>query len=410
MSKSNHSQRTEGQSRRVARIAVAVASLTFTAAGAAAQRPAQTSSRAEADARWLPWVGCWDRGTDRAAQTQLTCVRPAGGSSADLVTIVDGTVRVREHLVVDGQPHPIDQDGCTGSQTAAWAASGTRIYVGAAYSCAGNLRGRSTRLLAIVPGGVWLEVRDIHSGGGWVETVTRFHDAGLPAAVPADIRSEISHRELAIATARAAAAAPVNAIDIAEAIQSVDTAVVQSWLAARGQMLPGDSARVVVAQQQNLAKVYYGTPPAPAAPAPAAQQPAMPCDAFGCYEPNMYSDYNAPMYTPYGHQYGYPYYGYNPYYGYGSSYYLPYLAPVVVSGNGRLDGHVNGRGNPRGGRPGGMIHTPNGFQPPGGRGPGVHGPVGQNPRGAAPGTQSPSTSPPAGQTPRIMGLPSRARP
>src|SRR4051812_3258423 len=70
MSKSNHSKRIAGQARRVAGMAVAAASLTAAlAAAAGAQRTAPASSK-EIDSRWLPWVGCWDRGTDRAAQNQ----------------------------------------------------------------------------------------------------------------------------------------------------------------------------------------------------------------------------------------------------------------------------------------------------------------------------------------------------
>jgi len=349
----------------------------LTAASVAAGAQESRKTKATGDARWLPYVGCWSRTTDANAASQLTCVKPGSGASADIINLTNGEIDSREHLEVDGQPHPVQKDGCSGSQTAAWASSGNRIYIGSAYSCGGNLYGRSTRMFAILPTGTWLEVRDVHSGGGWVETVTRFHDAGLPKAVPADIRSEISHHELAVATARAAASGPASASDIAEASRSVDTAVVQSWLSARGQAYVGDS---MVAAQRNAVHVYEGSPaPAPAAQASAGEMLESGCDPLGCYEPNVYSSYNGMAYSPYA---GLPYY-----YGY-PAYYPGFFAPIVVV-----------HGTHRHGRP--PV-----IRPPAGHGPIGHSPFG-HPVGAAP-PRVPTTHPVV-QAPR-GGMQSRGRP
>lgn len=361
------------------RLAPVCAALVLMAGTATAQRKSTVPPE---DARWLPYIGCWSRAADLSATSQYVCVRPGPGSSADLVTITNGAVDSRERLEVDGQPHPIEKDGCTGSQTATWATSGSRIYIGSAYSC-GNLHGRSTRMFAMLPSGVWLEVRDVHAGGGWVETVTRFHDAGLPTSIPADIRSEISHRELAVATARAAASGPASANDIAEASRSVDTAVVQSWLSARGQAYAGDSA--VAASQGNAVQVFRGTPgPAPgtvAEPGPATQMLDTGCDPIGCYAPNVYSSYNGVVFSPYARPYVYAY----------PPYYPGFIAPVVVV-----------RGTTRG--------RPPVIRPPAGHGPVGHSPLGHTPVGAAPPRvpSGPHTQP-VTANPRI-GMPSRVRP
>jgi hypothetical protein len=353
----------------------------------AAAQSQRAATRAPEDARWYPWIGCWQQSGTTDAAAQITCVRPGSGPSADILTVINGVVESREHLIVDGQPHPIDRDGCKGSQTATWSSSGNRIYIGGAYSCAGSLNGRSSRMLAILPSGVWLDVRNVRSGGGWVETVTRFHDAGLPATVPAAIRSEISHRGLAITTARASASAPVSASDIAEATQAVDTAVVQSWLAARGQGFVSGAAGEM--SNPSGVPVFAGSSPAPAAQPAAAPQPEYSssdarCDAFGCYERNGYSTYNGYVYSTHV----------RPYYGFAPSYYVPFAAPVVVIRGG---GRTTPRGHSTGARPP-VIHNPGGYRP-GGQIPGVYGPSGHRPV-----TQTPS-----GQSPR-GGVPSRIRP
>jgi hypothetical protein len=367
------------KSRRVGAVIIQILfGLTLVGAGQSASAQAKTTTTKPAptveDARWYPWIGCWERSGEAGASAQLTCVRPSTGASADIMTIANGVVESREHLVVDGQPHPIDKDGCHGSQTATWSASGNRIYVGSAYSCSGSLHGRSTRMFAILPSGVWLDVRDVHAGGGWVETMTRFHDVGLPNSVPADVRSQIAHHELAAATARAAASAPVASGDIAEAMRAVDTAVVQSWLSARGQASAGEAG--VAHTGADEPRVYYGS----ATPAPQPQvrteyplEPA--CDAFGCYEMNGYSTYNGYNYSPYARPYMY---------GYGPTYFVPYAAPFIVV-----------RGGTRGHGP---VSRP----------PVVHNPVGHRPVGQLPFVQNPVSHGPSG-VPR-GGVPGRGRP
>jgi hypothetical protein len=383
---------TERASRRRARSVGTLALVGLTvglAPAVAAQTQRQPITQSAEDARWYPWVGCWQRSGEVGAPARFTCVRAGTGASADILTIANGAIESREHLTVDALPHPIDTDGCRGSQTASWAASGNRIYIGAAYSCSGSLQGRSTRMFAILPSGVWLEIRAVHSGGGWVETITRFHDAGLPTSIPADLRSEISHRELAVATARAAASAPVSAADIAEASRAVDSVIVQSWLAARGQAFASESVGGSAAPN---VQVYRGSP----ANVPQQQQmantnppPLEPgCDPFGCYAPNAYSEYNGYAFTPYASPYGY-----------GAPYFWPYVSSAVV-----IRGGSRGplRGFPSGGRPG-VLHTP------GNHGPVGHSPLGHSPIGGAPVGGRPVNHQPSGQVPR-GGMPGRIRP
>ena len=399
------------------KLAIASVGLLVACAVAAPGQRATAQSGSADDARWYPWIGCWQRSGDTGASNQFTCVRPGGDGSADILTISNGAIESHERLVVDGVAHAIDTDGCRGSQTASWSTTdgGSRLYIGSAYSCSGGLRGRSTRMFAILPSGVWLEVRDVHAGGGWVETVTRFHDAGLPASIPASVRSEISRRGLIIATARAAASAAVSEADIAEATRSVDTAVVQSWLTARGEGSAWDATAARNAMATNSAtsnvRIFYGTPPSQPQPAPQPEyEPG--CDAYGCYPmngyPNGYSAYNG-----YGYGYpmsinGYPYpYPYSPFYGpgvlgYGLGAFGPVTSAVVLRGGARGqgrghqgDGHQGG-GRPWGARPGGV--NPGGTQP-GGPQPGGLRPGGARPGGARPGspTPPPMSTMPGGQ-------------
>ena len=360
---------------------------------AAAQRPAPkpatgaaaaTSQRAAAravDVRWYPWIGCWQRTTDIGPGGVLTCVLPAEGASAvDIVTVTNGEVESREHLVVDARPHPIEKDGCTGSQTATWATTGARVYIGSAYTCAGNIHGRSSTLYAILPTGEWIDARDVEAGDGRLLNITRYRDAGLPSSVPAAIRSQIAQHALAATTARASAGGSVSQTEVAEAQRAVDSVVVQAWLTARAQ---GYAVYAPAPAQPAVTevRVYEGTPPA-APPAmqtfPSTRVPT--CDASGCYVENPYSDYNGMSYVqypPYSTMWNNGFFP-NPY-GFG---YYPYSYPVVVFGTGsRFGGHRPFQGQPP------VFHNPPGRPPTGPSG--FHPRQPQQPRGGIPGRGRP---------------------
>ncbi|HTJ23376.1 MAG TPA: hypothetical protein VL383_13320 [Gemmatimonadaceae bacterium] len=322
------------------------------AAGASATTRATTHA---VDVRWYPWIGCWQRTADAGPGGTLTCVAPAAGpSSVDVVTIANGAIESREHLVVDARPHPIEKDGCTGSQTATWASSGSRLYIGSAYTCAGDLHGRSSTLYAILPTGEWIDARTVESGGGRVLTVTRYHDAGLPSTVPASVRSEIAHHALAATTARASAGASVSQTEMAEAQRAVDAVVVQAWLTARAQGYAANTSAPPPPQPVGEVRVYQSAPPVAAPPAverlPSNRIPT--CDSSGCYVENPYSELNGISYVPYSQ---YPTVWTGGYY-----YPYPYVAPIVViRGGSRFGGHTPMQGRPP------VIHMPLGRPPAG---------------------------------------------
>ena len=383
---------THGRARRavLSSLILAAAAGSFAAPGAAgAQQPTPKSSTASGaqratsravDVRWYPWVGCWQRTTDMPGAA-LTCFVPAEGASAvDLITVVNGTVESREHLVADGRPHPIEKDGCTGSQTVTRATTGARVYIGSTYTCAGDIHGRSSTLYAILPTGEWIDAREVESGGGRVLNITRYRDAGLPSTVPSSVRSALARHALTATTARASAGASVSESEVADALRAVDSAVVRAWLTARAQGYASGTSGGAAPPPPVQVRVYQGTPPAAPQQAlerfPTARVPT--CDASGCYVENPYSDYNGISYVPYP---AYPtmstgYYYESPY-AFG---YYPYSYPIVVYGAGGRFG-FGGRGPGRGGAPmirglpGSRPQGPSGIhpvqpRPPGGRPPG----------------------------------------
>lgn len=323
-----------------------------------------TANSAQTDPRWFAWLGCWAPDTSistaRTASASTTCIVPVAGSRAvDALTIVGGTVVTRDRLDAGGKAHPVDGQGCTGTETTNWSSSGRRVYLQASYTCAGGTPGSSTTIFAFTLNGEFLRVERVRSGGGSIVSVDRMHGARAPGVVSSDAARSIERQQLAITTARAAAATPITIDEIVDATHNLDSDVVRSWIVAsdqqfnldgqqaatlaraglpttvmdaimgasgaRGQMaMSGDSTRGADAGYWNTAPNGQAYNTQPYQPMTTMYR----CPPDGCYPPNQYSTYNGYGYSqsstyPYAYP---PYYGYSPY-AYAPYYYSP---PIIV--------------------------------------------------------------------------------
>lgn len=351
---------------RTAMIAIAGAALALATPRANAQ--------SLTDARWQPWIGCWQPADPLAPSVtaSIMCVVPADGG-VDVAGISDGKVTSREHVVADGARHATTRDGCTGTQQAQFSNDSRWVYLNSEYTCAALHRATSG-MLAMTTAGEWLDIQSVKVGASADVRAIHYRDAGVPASLPSEIAQAISGRTLAVATARSAAAGTIDVHDVVDASKHADTAVVQTWLAQRGGLpfevdagvlttladagVPGSVTDLLVALgYPRTFAVQPGGAPDLLTPSDSARVAAqylwgrgLPVDPFGLNYWDMYA-------LRYG-MYGYPYYGY----GYGYSRYDPYGynygygplgyhggAPVVVVRGARPQhGKVeNGRGYTR---------------------------------------------------------------
>ena len=215
---------------------------------------AQTTGAAGAagavdDPRWRAFLGCWSPLSPDGvvpAGSALTCVVPAGAgaSGVERLTVADGRVTARERLDATGERRARSEDGCDGYEQAQWSADGRRLHVRSSATCATGVSRASTGIIAFAPDGDWIEVRSASVGTGAGVRVNRFRAASPGSALPAEVSA-------ALATARrdddarVALGAPVSTDEVADAVRLSDAAVVEAWLAARGQGFKLDAARLV---------------------------------------------------------------------------------------------------------------------------------------------------------------------
>ena len=331
------------------------------------------------DARWDAWIGCWapvagqygaPRELGGTAPTRV-CVAPAQGTSAvEIVTVAMGKVLDRMRIEADGVPHPVSRDGCSGTEMAHWAMTGTRVYVGTELTCAGGVQRRGKSVMSFTQRFEWLDVRGMTSRDASGVSVARYTATDDTTGIPADVRRAVPARTAASNNAALAASAPLTLGDIADVATTVDSGVATTWLVERTQGIkisvngkqlavladqgvPPSVIDVVVAMAhpdvfalnpnsreaeyktggQRVSSAYRGTYFSSGLYGSTAN-----IDLFGYgWSPyGMYSPwygYMSGMWSPYGYRYGYSPgyggYGYNPYYGY-----YPGTQPIIVVNRG----------------------------------------------------------------------------
>src|ERR1051325_3014530 len=166
---------------------------------------AQTASAqpATTDPRWHPWLGCWAADTtsaiSRTVSPNTTCVIPVTGTrDVDLLTIVRGAVVKRDRLDANGAPHPIDGQGCKGTERVNWSSTGHRLFLQSTYACEGGTAGSSRTIYALSRDGELMRVEQVKSGDGSIALSDRMRSVRAPATLPRDAVQAIERLQAAV--------------------------------------------------------------------------------------------------------------------------------------------------------------------------------------------------------------------
>lgn len=193
------------------------------------------------DARWQPWLGCWqllrdsvhEPGLERRADPPRggvglgreasadgrVCVAPAEeGTGVRVRTEVQGAVVFEEAVVADDTRHPIEGDGaCGGWRSAEWSADGRRLFGRAELTCAGDAP-QAVSHLWVLDRTSWFDVQGITRDGRQVVRVRRYRRVGAAPGEAAESRAPSLGR-------------PFDVEAVKEASRKVDSLVLQAALA-----------------------------------------------------------------------------------------------------------------------------------------------------------------------------------
>lgn len=320
------------------------------------------ASAQDTDPRWLPWLGCWEV-VDEVPDESMLCVRPLTGDvGVEMLSVVDGEITATQTVRATGEPIETDREGCRGWEQAEFSADRRRVYLSTDHLCEGDVRRATTGLIAMVSPQEWVDVRAVEYSGRSLAGVIRYRLASADRAEAVGLGDIGAGRELAVHTARLAAAAEPTVDDVIDAVREVDEEAVRAWVAERGDGFELDAERLVRMAEAGVPEDVIDVVVAVSYPehfavdqdAEVSEVASREADETwpsrrGYRHPYGGFFYDPFFYSPFGYGYGY---GYRGSYGYGwgyGGYYRPTVVVVQPRDPGIIGRVVRGRGYTRGG-------------------------------------------------------------
>lgn len=333
------------------------------------------------DARWVPWLGCWqllqDNQDDRAdfdaedfvrdrtrparpagtveSVADLTvCVTPSGRDGVAMTTRSDGAVLFEDSVVADGARHALTGEACRGWQRAEWSVDGDRLYAEAEIACGAQPVRHVSGLTMMAAGGTWLDIQVVTIEGSDSTRVRRYRraadreGAGLSPAL-----LERAERATFVSGGR-----PFTVQDVIEASGKINPQAIEVALVETDARFDLDRHTLIMLDEADIDDHVIDLMVALSYPERfrferRASIPAVPYygarGAFG-YDPywyglDGYGPYYYYYYAPFGYT-GWGYYsGYSPYYRFGGP--AIFVPGRVDSRRGSRGQVVNGRGYTR---------------------------------------------------------------
>jgi hypothetical protein len=184
------------------------------------------------DSDRLAWLGCWDvmagpedDSQESPEERQMICVAPGDAPKAlDMTVLVDDQIVATETIVTDGSRQPVSDSGCDGWKRSVLSEDRRRLYLQSEATCIdGKLRKLSGASL-MVSRDRWVDIHVLRIDSERELVIERYRP------VDADIVRLPGVLPTAMHTVRLAAAAPLTAENVIEALQVVDPAVVEAML------------------------------------------------------------------------------------------------------------------------------------------------------------------------------------
>ena len=229
--------------------------LALPAAAQEAGSQATTAASADLDdARWLPWMGCWQLWEEQIERTAaedgaefpertVVCITPADdGSGARLTARSDSDVLVERTLAADGLRHSLTEGDCGGWERREWSDDGRRLYTRGEIRCGTDEPRRMSGISLLSNRSTWVDIQSVSVGDRGHIEIRRYNPA-RDAEAADDVR--LPATPAAIRDARQTIAAPLTLTGVREAAAKADSPVVEALLTETQPRLALDSATLI---------------------------------------------------------------------------------------------------------------------------------------------------------------------
>lgn len=197
----------------------------------------------ERDARWLPFVGCWEA-VGAEAEIGLLCFTQADGG-VDLTNYVNGEPVSTEFLAADGRQRPVTAEGCDGWESVEFSEDGRRAFTRTEFTCAEGDTRTGTGVMAFTAPNFWVDVRALEITGEEVSWVQEYRLVGVDRLAEEGLEDPAAGLAAAVRPARMAASAPIDLDDVLEASGRMDDRAVETWVVAHGDEFDLDADELI---------------------------------------------------------------------------------------------------------------------------------------------------------------------
>jgi hypothetical protein len=195
------------------------------------------------DEAGLAWLGCWELMANREddsqgapEERQMVCVAPGDEPrSLDLTAHVGDEVTATQTLITDGSRQSASGDACIGWTRALLSEDRRRLYLQSETICEGGDQRYLSGASMLLSANHWIDIRVLRVDGEREIAIQDYRPVGADAVTLPGTLPTAAH------AARVAAAAPLDADDVLEALELVDPAVVEAMLLESDARFPIDS-------------------------------------------------------------------------------------------------------------------------------------------------------------------------
>jgi len=207
------------------------------------------------DARWFPWLGCWQlweeqRGTPLnpgrgfSEQTEakvktndfvdraLVCVTPsATGLGVELTAATAERILTERTLIADGQRRDVNEPNCEGWEQNEWATDTHRLFTHAELTCSDQPKRTVKGVSILTSPSIWTDIQIIEVGSRQYVEIRRYNPVSTERRnelLGADFLLPVDPAE--IRAARAAVTETVTVEDLIEASKKTAPQIVEAML------------------------------------------------------------------------------------------------------------------------------------------------------------------------------------